>query len=216
MIGQIVRNAQCPRGAGIVRRVAMAMMIAMAGALLVVAQMAIVASAHASGADALQQFREGRHVLMIRHASAPGNGDPAHFQLGKCDSQRNLDNDGRAQARAIGRWLKARGITQAQVYSSQWCRCLETARLLGLGEPVELSALNSFYQQVEDREPNLRALREFLGARATTGSPVVLVTHQVTITAITGVYPASGEGVLIDRADAQQRYAAKARFLFEE
>ena len=213
MIGQIIRNAQCPRGTGFVPRVGIAMVIA--GALFVVAQMVIVASAQANDADALQQFREGRYVLMIRHALAPGTGDPANFQLRECDTQRNLDDDGRAQARAIGRWLKARGITRAQVYSSQWCRCLETARLLGLGEPVELSALNSFYQQVGDREPNLRALREFLGARAATDSPVVLVTHQVTITAITGVYPASGEGVLIDRADAQQGYAAKARFLFE-
>ena len=57
---------------------------------------------------------------------------------------------------------------------------------------------------------------DVVGGHTTTDSPVVLVTHQVTITAITGVYPASGEGVLIDRADAQQRYAAKARFLFEE
>jgi broad specificity phosphatase PhoE len=193
-----------------------AIVIAKAGALFVFAQMAIVACAHANGADAVQQFRQGRHVLMIRHASAPGNGDPADFRLDKCDTQRNLDDDGRAQARAIGRWLKARGVTRAQIYSSQWCRCLETARLLGLGDPVELPALNSFYQQVEDREPNLRALREFLDSRATTDSPVVLVTHQVTITALTGVYPASGEGVLIDRADAQQRYAAKARLLFEE
>lgn len=214
MIGQIIRNAQCPRGTGLVPRVAVAMVIG--GALFVVAQIAIVASAHANGADALQQFSEGRHVLMIRHASAPGNGDPAHFQLRECNTQRNLDDDGRAQARAIGRWLKARGITRAQVYSSQWCRCLETARLLGLGEPIELPALNSFYQKVEDREPNLRALRDFLAARATSNSPVVLVTHQVTITAITGVYPASGEGVLIGRADAQESYAAKARFLFED
>ena len=214
MIGQIVRNAQCPRGAGLIQRVTLAMM--KAGVSFVFAQIIIVASAHANDADGLQQFREGRHVLMIRHASAPGNGDPAHFQLGTCDTQRNLDDDGRAQARAIGRWLKARGILRAQVYSSQWCRCLETARLLDFGEPAELPALNSFYQQIEDREPNLRALRKFLGARAVVGLPIVLVTHQVTITAITGVYPASGEGVLIDRADAQQRYAAKARFLFKE
>lgn len=212
MIGQILCNAQCPHGTGIVPR----MVLAMAAALCVLAQLAFVASAHANDVDPLQQFREGLHVLMIRHAIAPGNGDPANFRLGECDTQRNLDDDGRAQARAIGQWLKARGITRALVYSSQWCRCLETARLLGLGEPVELPALNSFYEKTEDREPNLRALREFLAARATSELPVVLVTHQVTITAITGVYPASGEGVLIDRADAQQNYAAKARFLFEE
>ena len=210
MIDQFAAQAKPPA------RPRRALTLTTACALSVVMHMvlAIAVPVRASEADQLQPFREGRHVLMIRHASAPGNGDPAHFQLGACDTQRNLD-DGRVQARAIGAWLRAHGVTQAQIYSSQWCRCLETARLLDLGDPVELPALNSFYEQYDDREPNLRALREFIDMRPTTGLPIVLVTHQVTITAITGRFVSSGKGVLVDATDPQH-YQVRARLLFDE
>ena len=75
---------------------------------------------------------------MIRHAYAPGTGDPADFTIGDCTTQRNLDDQGREQARNIGAWLRERGINSARVYSSQWCRCLETAERMDLGTVVEL------------------------------------------------------------------------------
>ncbi|MFT5175625.1 MAG: phosphohistidine phosphatase SixA [Gammaproteobacteria bacterium] len=211
MTDQFARQAKSPAGP---RRT---LTLIMACALSVVMQMvlAIAVPVRASDADQLQPFREGRHVLMIRHANAPGNGDPAHFRLGDCDAQRNLDNDGRVQARTIGAWLRAHGVTHAQIYSSQWCRCLETARLLDLGDPIELPALNSFYEQDDDREPNLRALREFLNMRPPTGRPIVLVTHQVTISAITGRSVSSGNGVLVDPTDPQ-RYQVRARLRFDQ
>ena len=82
---------------------------------------------------AWEQFARGKAVLLLRHALAPGNGDPVNFQVKDCSTQRNLAQEGRAQARQIGQRLRALGISEARVWSSQWCRCLETAKLLNLG-----------------------------------------------------------------------------------
>lgn len=155
-------------------------------------------AAYAAQNDLIERLKSGGHVLMIRHALAPGSGDPANFRLGDCTTQRNLDQTGRVQARAIGNWLRSRGLETAQVYSSQWCRCLETAKLLALGPVSELPALNSFYQRPQDRAPNLKALREFLHDYSDNDQPLVLVTHFVTIAAMTGESVSSGEGVIID------------------
>jgi phosphohistidine phosphatase SixA len=135
-------------------------------------------------------------VLLLRHAIAPGFGDPAGFRIDDCSTQRNLSRAGRQQASAIGAWLRARGVSRAKVYSSQWCRCLETAELLDLGDVSPLPALNSFFQRPEDRALNLSALRRFLVDQPLQNEPLVLVTHQVTVTALTGVFPSSGEGVV--------------------
>ena len=78
-------------------------------------------------------LRDGGHVALIRHALAPGTGDPAGFRVDDCATQRNLSPAGRAQARAIGERFRANGIDTAALFSSQWCRCLDTARELALG-----------------------------------------------------------------------------------
>lgn len=145
----------------------------------------------------IERLDQGGYVLMVRHARAPGTGDPDHFRLGDCATQRNLDDEGRAQARRLGARLRAAGIVSAGVYSSQWCRCLETAALLDLGPVEELPALNSFHQRPADRQPKLEALREFLAGLPADGPLVVLVTHQVTIAAITGRGVVSGEAVVL-------------------
>lgn len=106
-------------------------------------------------AELVGRMKAGRHILMIRHALAPGTGDPANFKIGDCSTQRNLDVRGREQARDIGNWLRSNGITSARMYSSQWCRCLETAGLIDLGPVEELPALNSFFELLQNREPNL-------------------------------------------------------------
>ncbi len=144
----------------------------------------------------VEQIKAGGRVLMIRHANAPGNGDPENFRIGDCSTQRNLDDRGRTQARRIGQWLRSRGIESARIYASQWCRCLETAALLDLGSVAELPALNSFFERPQDREPTLAALRAFLAKQPTDGPLIVLVTHFVTISAVTGEGVASGEGVV--------------------
>ncbi|MBP2315723.1 histidine phosphatase family protein [Azospirillum soli] len=136
-------------------------------------------------------------VVLMRHAEAPGIGDPAGFRLDDCATQRNLSEDGRQQARRIGERLRRLGIRKIAVYSSQWCRCLETARLLGVGAVREMPAINSFFGRNGERDAQMAELRRFLAGLPAGGPPVVLVTHQVVVTALTGVHPASGEAVLL-------------------
>lgn len=145
-------------------------------------------------------LRAGGHIALLRHAIAPGNGDPPEFRLGDCQTQRNLSAQGRDQATRIGELFRAHGIQSAQILSSQWCRCLETARLLGLGPVEERPFLNSFFNDYTRREPQTRMLREWLDQQALS-EPIVLVTHQVNITALTGVYPGSGELVIVRRSE---------------
>lgn len=142
-----------------------------------------------------QSVRAGGHVLLLRHALAPGTGDPPGFRLDDCATQRNLDEQGREQARAIGEALRERGLAGASVMSSRWCRCLETARLLGLGAVEELAPLDSFFGRRADEPAQTAALRDWLAAQEL-AEPVVLVTHQVNITALTGIVPRSGELVV--------------------
>jgi broad specificity phosphatase PhoE len=142
-----------------------------------------------------EALRQGRAAAIMRHAIAPGGGDPPGFRLGACETQRNLSDEGRAQARAIGEAFRARGISAATVLSSGWCRCLETAELLGLGPVAREPSLDSFFGDRSLGPGQTEALRALLAAWR--GGPLVLVTHQVNITALTGVFPASGETVLV-------------------
>ena len=144
-------------------------------------------------------LRAGDAVALIRHAMAPGTGDPAGFKLEDCATQRNLSEEGRRQARQIGAAFRQNGISSARVWSSRWCRCLETARLLELGPVEPFAPLDSFFSQRGRGPAQTAALREFLG-RADAGSPRVLVTHQVNITELTGVVPRSGELIVVQPA----------------
>ncbi len=146
--------------------------------------------------NALADLKAGNHIALVRHALAPGTGDPENFMLGDCSTQRNLSETGRKQAAAIGMQFRAAGITAAEIYTSQWCRCRETAELMGLGKPLELPALNSFFRKYERRDQQNAQLRQWLSGKDLS-KPVVLVTHQVNITAFSGVYPASGEIILM-------------------
>lgn len=141
--------------------------------------------------------RPGR-VLLLRHAFAPGIGDPPGFRLNDCATQRNLNDAGRTQAKTLGRHLAAAGVVTATVYSSQWCRCLETARLLQLGEVTALPALNSFFARPEERPARIDALRAFLARLPVDGPPIILVTHQVTLNAFTDAMTPSGGGSLFE------------------
>lgn len=152
--------------------------------------------ARADDSGAWQALRDGDAVLMMRHALAPGTGDPAYFEIDDCSTQRNLNDTGREQARAWKPLLAKNGITEARVFSSQWCRCLETAREMDIGEVTEWPSLNSFFGNRGDGPLQTRetiALVNELEA----GTPVILVSHQVNTTALTGVYPSSNEGVII-------------------
>jgi len=147
----------------------------------------------------LQALKSGEHFALLRHATAPGTGDPPQFTLAKCETQRNLSDEGRNQAVRIGARFRKNGIMAARVFSSQWCRCLETARLLDIGIVNELPVLNSFFQNHSRREPQIRQLSQWLKWQPLK-TPLVLVTHQVNITALTGIYPRSGEMVIVHRS----------------
>lgn len=143
-------------------------------------------------------LQSGKSVALIRHALAPGTGDPPGFKLGDCSTQRILSEEGRQQARALGELFRARGISQADVRSSRWCRSLETAELLGLGEVRKMPFLDSFFRSRGRGPEQTEAARAFIRAHLDRGGrPLVLVTHQVNITALSGVYLASGEIVLL-------------------
>lgn len=140
-------------------------------------------------------LREGRAAALLRHALAPGVGDPPGFRLSNCSTQRTLSDEGRAQARSLGDLFRANGIAAATVFSSGWCRCLETTELLALGPVRREPALDSFFADRGEGAARTAALRALLAASH--GGPLVLVTHQVNITALTGLVPASGEAVVV-------------------
>lgn len=147
-------------------------------------------------------LKNGRHVALMRHAQAPGVGDPENFRLGDCDTQRNLSDQGRRQAERAGDLFRSNGVPSAVIYSSQWCRCLDTAIGLGLGPVMPQPALNSFFENRGVEQNQTEQLRHLIRQRPA-GSALVLVTHQVNITALTGVYPASGEIIFL-RPDGDQ------------
>ena len=157
--------------------------------LLLVALVGMPVRADEAGWSAFA--RPGTFAIM-RHAEAPGTGDPPGFVLGKCATQRNLSEEGRAQAQRIGAAIRQHGIAVERVLSSQWCRAADTARMLGLGPVTPLPALNSFFAA-----PGIeaRATATTKGALVGQGK-ALLVSHQVNITALTGVFPASGEIVV--------------------
>ena len=142
--------------------------------------------------------RFGGTVMFMRHALAPGMGDPDNFSINNCNTQRNLDDTGRAQARAIGTKLAAANIKFSAIYSSYWCRCLETAQLLGLGAVTPFDGLNSFFQNHAPRDATLAKLRQKLDSLSPSAPATLMVTHAVTIRAITGLSVASGGVVIYD------------------
>jgi len=160
--------------------------------------------AQTEGVKAFAELAKPGRVLMLRHALAPGFGDPQGFKIGDCATQRNLDAVGRKQARLLGARMRAAGIRTAKVYSSQWCRCLETARLLGFGTVEADPALNSFHGRPDEATTQLAAVGRLLAGLPRNGPPVILVTHQVTISGITDRGVGSGGGYVL-RLDGSPR-----------
>lgn len=163
---------------------------------------AMPATAHAPEAaltsELAQKLKTHRHVLLMRHAYAPGFGDPPGYSLERCESQRNLNDEGRAQATRIGQWLRGQGVTQARVLSSIWCRCQQTAEKLGLG-PVQIApALASFFDQPEQAPAQQRAMQQLIAQSLSVpdAQPLILVTHHVNIRAFMGRDVGSGDMVL--------------------
>lgn len=137
-------------------------------------------------------------VVLLRHATAPGVGDPPGFDLRACPTQRNLDASGRAQAQRLGAAWRAAGFRPSAVWTSAWCRCQDTARLMDLGPATVLPLLNSFFGDAGARTEQTADLSRFIDRLDPRGGPYLMVTHQVNITALTGQGADSGGGVVFE------------------
>jgi phosphohistidine phosphatase SixA len=151
----------------------------------------------ADEAAAWQALRAGGHVALLRHADAPGGaGDPAGFKLEDCATQRNLSAKGRVDAAAIGARLKAEKVAIETLLSSPWCRCVDTARLLGLGPVTVEPTFSNVVVLTAQRQAIIAAGRALIGKWRGDGT-LLVVTHGANISAITGIAPASGEIVVV-------------------
>lgn len=169
----------------------------------------VTAPAHAQGsapADAAwAALRAGGAVVVLRHAqTVPGIGDPPGFRLQDCATQRNLSDDGRRQARRLGEAFRAADVAIGDVLSSRWCRCLDTATE-AFGRVTPWPAADSFFDRRGSdgqEDPSARQTADLRRRIAAHRGPdtLVIVTHQVNITALTGLVPAMGELVVLKPA----------------
>jgi len=150
-------------------------------------------------ASLANDLTDGQHVLLMRHADAPGYGDPAGYVIGQCATQRNLGDAGKKQAKTIGAWLGQQGIASAQVFSSPWCRCLDTAQLLNKGAVKTEASLGSFFDNMALEKKQTNALERFIQNELAKPpkAPLILVTHHVNIQAYTGKVVGVGDMVLV-------------------
>ncbi len=173
----------------------------------------VPAAQAAPDATVLELLRQGGKLILIRHAATePGIGDPPGFRLDDCSTQRNLSEQGRAASRRFGEQLRQAGIAVSQLRSSAWCRCLDTATE-AFGNTVEIEAwppLNSFFRGQGERDAQTRAALAGL-ADLPDDEVWVWVTHQVNITALTGVSPAMGEALVLALRDGKPEILARWR-----
>ena len=153
--------------------------------------------------EAWSALRAGRHVALMRHTDAPGTGDPPGFRIDDCATQRNLTAKGRLDAATIGSRLRAEGISVERIYSSPWCRCMDTAKLLALGSVEVEPMLGGMVLLNNQREVSIARARALIEKWAGSGI-LLLVTHGFNIQALTGISPASGEIVVV-RSGSSER-----------
>ena len=158
-----------------------------------------LAATQLSHAGLKEDLETGSYVLMMRHADAPGYSDPDGYNLSDCSTQRNLGEAGKTQAKMIGQWLNSQGIPNAQVYSSAWCRCKDTAALLNKGVVTVEPSLGSFFENRGNRQEQTRLTQIKIAQLLKTSprKPVIMVTHQVNIQAFAGQSVSSGGMVLV-------------------
>jgi len=177
--------------------------LALVGAVAILAALA-PARGRAQGSDAAwEALRDGGKVVLIRHALAPGMGDPPGFTIDDCATQRNLSGGGRAQATRIGEAFAANGVAVEQVLTRAWCRCIDTATL-AFGAAEVWAPLNSFFRDSATAPAQTEETRAQVAGWSGQGT-LVLVTHQVNMTELTGIFPDSGEAIVLTPAPNSQR-----------
>ena len=146
--------------------------------------------------DINKKIREiDANIIFLRHAIAPGFGDPEDFNLKDCETQRNLSKDGVKQSKTLGNFFKINKIIFSEILSSEWCRCKDTLKEMDIGEWTTFSGLNSFFQGFSQKHEVLYKLNKKL-LSIENQELVLMVTHQVVIYNITGISPSSGAIVL--------------------
>ena len=147
----------------------------------------------------INQLDDGGKLIFIRHAYAPGNGDPAGFNLNDCSTQRNLSEDGRKQSQRIGEFFDKNKIEIDKVLSSEWCRCKETAKIAFKNYSTN-SFLNSFYSAkfYKNKDKQIIAFNNYI-KNFKSKKNLILVTHYVFISEVLNYGPSSGEIVVSDK-----------------
>ena len=147
------------------------------------------------------RLKDGGKVVFIRHAYAPGGGDPNNFELYDCSTQRNLNEQGINQSKRMGKLFSEYSIPIDSVYSSQWCRCKETARL-AFGNFESLSALNSTFSAdyQKNHSKQMYELNQFIKNWDDSQGNLIFVTHYVIVGGFLDYYPSSGEMVITDKS----------------
>ena len=152
-----------------------------------------------SNQNVINELKRGRNLIFIRHAYAPGGGDPKNFDINDCKTQRNLSNSGREQAKKIGSYFKENNIPIDKVYSSEWCRCKETASI-AFNDFETKSFLNSFFssQFTKNKDLQMKKLKTFIN-NWDKNKNLVFVTHYVVILESLNYAPSSGEMVISNK-----------------
>ena len=147
----------------------------------------------------IKELKKGGNIVFIRHAIAPGGGDPENFKLNDCSTQRNLDSQGIKQSKRIGLFFKNHNIPIDQVLSSEWCRCKDTAKF-AFKEYRTFKALNSFFSSKfeKNKEKQMRELRKFFN-KWDSKKNLILITHYVVILESLNKAVSSGEIVVVDK-----------------
>ena len=152
-----------------------------------------------SNKNLINQLEDGGKLIFIRHAYAPGSGDPNNFNLNDCSTQRNLSEDGRKQAQFIGKFFRENKIKIDKVLSSEWCRCKETAEIAFKHFSTN-SFLNSFYsvKYEKNKDKQVKALNKYI-KKFKSDKNLILVTHYVLISEVLNYGPSSGEIIVSDK-----------------
>ena len=147
----------------------------------------------------ISELKKGGKIIFIRHAYAPGGGDPNNFDINDCDTQRNLNDEGRLQSKKIGDFFKKNEISIEKVYSSEWCRCKETASI-AFKDFETKSFLNSFFssQFAKNKDPQMKKLKKFIN-NWNENKNLVFITHYVVISESLNYAPSSGEIVISNK-----------------
>ena len=147
----------------------------------------------------IEKIKEGKKIIFIRHAAAPGSGDPIDINLEDCKTQRNLNDEGIKQSKNIGNFFKSNNISIGKVLSSEWCRCKDTA-YNAFKEYKTFDALNSFYDKKfhKNKKRQIKKLKKYI-REWNSEANLVLITHYVVILEILGIGVSSGEIIITNK-----------------